>query len=155
MNLICKEDIENEVFSITLQFDSYGSLGLSPEEEASLLNDFPVNLVYSDISFSGKYGLDADGNVVVDDLTGDTVSLIIPNKKILLDSNFKIIYSISKSQITTNELGEKLTTPEKVCIAKCRLFQKAVIAQVTTLLTSVRGKITDFASSTTPITITI
>ena len=155
MNFNYSENINNETFSATLQFASYGSLGLSPEDEEALLTDFPVELVYSDITFSGKYGLDVNKNVIVDNTTGDTVNIVIPNKRVLLDNKFNIVYSINVNQVVSTELGTKLTTPEDICIAKCRLFRDAVIAKITTLLTAVRAKSTDFAKSTIPTNITI
>lgn len=108
MNIKYTEDIKDNTFSALLQFDSYGSLELSAEDEQLLLEDFPIQLVYADITFSGKYGLDDKNNVIKDDTNGDLVNFVIPNKKIFLDTNFKISYSINTNQILDSELGTKL-----------------------------------------------
>ncbi|AAK79078.1 hypothetical protein BJV85_002895 [Clostridium acetobutylicum] len=153
MNFNTTQDVTNNIFTTTTTFDSYGNLAMTAEDEQALLKDYPLNLTYSAISFTGKYTVNGK-DIVEDETNGDTVSLVIPNKIIPIDENFIAKYSIAAAQVLSSELGTKLTTPELVAQAKCILFKDKVLAQINTLLTAVRAKDNNFAK-TNPIKTTI
>lgn len=153
MNLTIKRDIDNNKFSTIISFASYGSLDITPEDEEALLQDYPVSLTYSDISFTGKYGV-ANKKVTKDDAAGDTITFVISNKKIPLDANFIAKYEINTNQILDSEIGAKLNTKELICDAKCTLFEDKIQAQIGTLLAAIKAKGNEFESES-PINVTI
>lgn len=153
MNFTITRTINNNVFDTKMQFASYGALDITSDDEQSLLTDYPIMLEYSTITFSGKYTV--TGKDVIASDTGDVVNMTIPNKRILLDKDFVAEYSISTSQILDSEIGSTaLKTKELVAQAKCLLFENAIKTQITTLLTGVKAKDSNFAKQN-PINITI
>jgi hypothetical protein len=153
MNLTINRSIDNNVFKTTMKFASFGGLDITSEEEQELLQDYPIVLEYNNITFSGKYGLNGK-NVIIDETNGDTVSIIIPNKKIVIDESFIAEYAVSSLQVPDSELGEVLTVKENICEAKCLLFEEKIKAAISTLITGIKAKDSDFGKNN-PINITI
>ena len=52
MNLLVKNDIEDNVFSTTVTIDSYGDATYTNNEEKELLSNFPVSIAYRNMTFT-------------------------------------------------------------------------------------------------------
>lgn len=155
MNLTITRDITNELFTTTIQVTSLGSTDITPIEEENLLGDYPINLDFQNITFTGKFNVSTVGNnVIVDETAGETITLSTPRRILAVNKDLIITYSISKVQILPSEVQTKLSTAELVCQAKILLFENCIKTQLQTLMTNLKAKKNDFLLSN-PINVTI
>ncbi|GCD11775.1 hypothetical protein [Clostridium tagluense] len=142
MNLTITRGIENNKFTTLVAFKEFGGIGMTSEDEMALLQNYPIILTYGEITFSDKFKV-VSGNVVQDS-TGDTVTLILSERKTPLTQVFQVRYEVSTGQILDAELGTSLISKELVAQAKCILFENKVKERITSLLTIAKTKNNSF-----------
>ncbi len=145
MKFTTNRNVDKNVFSVTIAYKEYGTGTLTAEEEKEILESYPVDLIYNDITFEGKYTVQnkevvAGGN--------DTVALTLNNKKVRVDDTFTVTYRIDANSIPSSALAGKndLNTAELLSQAYCKLFEDKVRERLNTLLTAARNKFNDFES---------
>lgn len=154
MHLVINRNILNNKFETVVSFQGFGNNDMTPEEEKELLENFPIEISYADIAFSGKFDVVSGEVVASEALDAEEVGFVIAQRTIKINELFVAKYEVSTSQIQDTELGTKLSTKELVCQAKAKLFELKVIAEVKRLVDELKLKSTNFEAET-PIMVTI
>jgi hypothetical protein len=123
---------------------SIGSSSLTETEEQAILDNYKPKLVYKDLVFSGKYKVDAQGDVVADASAGETVTLSLINKVIEINKDFVAEFTIATKDVKASELGTIFATADKLAEAKCILFRDVVTKAVEDIVTAIKAKEDDF-----------
>ena len=156
MNFDTKHNVENNVFSTTIKFTSYGAGDLDEAHEKAIFNDLgnpSINL--GGIEFKGRFKVDGDKRVVAAaaddaDADADEVSFIVNAKQLTLDEHFIASYSADAADVAKSELGKVLTTPRLVAEAKALLFQTKVLDAIKTAVENVKQQSTRFENEVVP-----
>lgn len=143
MNLTITRGIENNKFTTLVAFKEYGGVGMTAEDEMALLQNYPIVLTYGDITFSDKFNVVA-GNVEQDSSLGETVTLILSERKTPVTEAFQVKYEVNANQILDSEIGTLLTTKELVAQAKCILFEMKIKDRISALLAIAKTKNSSF-----------
>lgn len=133
-------DIKDNVITVTIGFNSFGTDDLTAEEEQELIENFPQKLRYSDIEFSEEMVL-ADGVPVKASEDGDdegdpeTVSLNLINREYVIDSEFNIemIFDVNKATV-----GTVFNTKALAAQAQAQMFVDKILEQIGKLLANAR-----------------
>ena len=150
MNLLVKNDIEDNVFSTTVTVDSYGDATYTSDEEKELLSNFPVSIAYRNMTFTKNVKINGTvPEITSDPVDGTTiVELTLPaltNREIDIADDFKAEYKISTEKIPSSATDENvLTTKELVAQAYCLIFQTVVKETVAEKMTEIRAKAPSF-----------
>lgn len=91
MKFTIERKVESNVYSVTIAYKEYGTNSLDAEAEKKILNCFQPTLVYSDITFTGKYTVNS-GNVQAGGT--DSIRLSLNNRKVKIDNTFSIPLSV-------------------------------------------------------------
>ena len=132
MNFETKHKVENNIFSVEVDFTEYGTPEMSEEEEQALFNDLGdpvINL--GQINFSGRFKVDGDKRVIPAEASdgtdaADKVSFIVNAKKLQIAKGFTALYQVDARSIADSEVGKILNTKRLVAEAKCLLFQQEI-----------------------------
>ena len=144
MRLKFKPNFENNVVSKKITISSFGDDKWTAEAEKELLKNTNPYFEYKDLTFSGKFNIDSSNNVVVDESSGETVTLNLINKRLYINEDFEAYYEINLRDVKTSEIGTKLATPTLVAEAKSLLFEKVIEAKVKEILTGLKDKANDY-----------
>jgi hypothetical protein len=129
--------MDNNVRTMKIYVKSLGSLTLTPELEQSILSDYAPTLQYKDLTFSGKFNIDAKGNVIADDTNGELVTLSLVNQVFSINKDFVATFSIATKDVGDSELGASiLKTKDLIAEAKCLLFKNVVTKAVEDIIKS-------------------
>lgn len=148
MKTIRTQSLKDGVYSVTIEFDSYGRRNLTASQEKEIIENYGCKLIYKDIEFSDYYKIE-NGNVVrgtSDD--GDLVKLNLNNQEIPLNGGLLLEYKVKAEALSDSVVGEKLTTKEKVATAMCKLFAEKVEEAITKIIDKAIEKTDDFESVT-------
>lgn len=148
MKTIRTQSLKDGVYSVTIEFDSYGRRDLTASQEKEIIENYGCKLIYKDIEFSDYYKVE-NGNVVrgtSDD--GDLVKLNLNNQEIPLNDGLLLEYKVKAEALSDSVVGEKLTTKEKVATAMCKLFAEKVEEAITKIIDKAIEKTDDFESVT-------
>ena len=146
MNLLVKNDIEDNVFSTTVTVDSYGDATYTSDEEKELLSNFPVSIAYRNMTFTKNVKINGTvPEVTSDPVDGTTiVEVTLPaltNREIAIGDDFNAEYKISTEKIPASATDANgLTTKELVAQARCLVFQTVVKETVEEKMNEIRAK---------------
>ncbi|OSA92838.1 UNVERIFIED_ORG: hypothetical protein B2H93_13510 [Clostridium botulinum] len=148
MKLKYLKDIKENIYSITVKCSELGTETMDTETEKNLIENFIPQFKYHDLSWTGKFGVDDKGNVVVDESEGDTISIGLIDKLVLVNEHLEVSYIVSTNSIKPDILKDmkKITIPEKYCEACCLLFKNVIKKAIKDVLDSMRKKNNDFES---------
>ena len=137
--------MSNNVRTMKVYVKSLGSLTLTPEAEQSIIDDYAPTLQYKDLTFTGKFNVDVNGNVISDETNGEVVNLSLVNQIFLINKDFQATFSIATKDVSDSELGASiLKTKDKVAEAKCVLFKNVVTKAIETIITGIKAKENNF-----------
>lgn len=147
MKFTTTRSIDKNILSVTVAFKEYGTNDLTAEEEKEIFESYPTKLVYSDITFSGKYQV--TGKEVVANPGGDQIELTLNNKSVKVDGAFTVSYRIDANTIPASALTGKnhLNKAELLAQGYCKLFEDKVKDRLKTILSATRDKYNNFESS--------
>ena len=148
MKTIRTQSLKDGVYSVTIEFDSYGRRDLTASQEKEIIENYGCKLIYKDIEFSDYYKVE-NGNVVRGTSgDGDLVKLNLNNQEIPLNGGLLLEYKVKAKALNDSVVGEKLTTKEKVATAMCKLFAEKVEEAITKIIDKAIEKTDDFESVT-------
>ena len=148
MKTIRTQSLKDGVYSVTIEFDSYGRRDLTASQEKEIIENYGCKLIYKDIEFSDYYKVE-NGNVVKGTSgDGDLVKLNLNNQEIPLNGGLLLEYKVKAESLSDSVVGEKLTTKEKVATAMCKLFAEKVEEAITKIIDKAIEKTDDFESVT-------
>lgn len=148
MKTIRTQSLKDGVYSVTIEFDSYGRRNLTASQEKEIIENYGCKLIYKDIEFSDYYKVE-NGNVVRGTSgDGDLVKLNLNNQEIPLNGGLLLEYKVKAEALSDSVVGEKLTTKEKVATAMCKLFAEKVEEAITKIIDKAIEKTDDFESVT-------
>ena len=154
MNLLVKNDIEDNVFSTTVTVDSYGDATYTSDEEKELLSNFPVSIAYRNMTFTKNVKINGTvPEVTSDSVDGSTVVEVtlpaLTNREIAIRDGFNAEYKISTEKIPASATDANvLTTKELVAQARCLVFQTVVKETVAEKMNEIRAKAPSFEGET-------
>jgi len=144
-------DIKDDVFYRTVKCTGLGTNLYTAEEERNYLEGYTEYIEFKNLTWSRKFNVDTDGNVIEDATNGETVTLEIINRKIKLDENFVADFNISMDNIKTSEIGTILKNSTLVAQAKCLLFELVIKDAIKVALADIRVKLNNFETKTSEI----
>ena len=146
MKLGYKYTLENNVRKAVVYIKQWGSDDLTEEQEKNMIKDYSPKFEYRDLTFSGKYKLDSNNNVIKDNVSGEDVTLSKVNKVIEIKDNMECDFTISTSQVKDSDIEGKsiLNTKDKYAEAMCYLFTDVVTDKIKTIITGIKAKENDF-----------
>ena len=164
MKTVRTQSLKDGVYSVTIEFDSYGRRDLTASQEKEIIENYGCKLIYKDIEFSDYYKVE-NGNVVrgtygdgdlISEISfsmqfitfGDLVKLNLNNQEIPLNGGLLLEYKVKAEALSDSVVGEKLTTKEKVATAMCKLFAEKVEEAITKIIDKAIEKTDDFESVT-------
>lgn len=127
--------MKEKVRTLSISVKTMGDLTLTDEEEIAIIEDYsPVYVELKDLTFSGKYKIDSDNNVVKDDSAGEEVTIKMQNRKLLINKDLRYDFSLSIEDIKESELSTIFNTKNKLNEAKVILVkdvvEKAIIDKI-------------------------
>lgn len=144
MQLLITKDIDNNIFSVTVTIDSFGTSTMTAEEEMDLLDNFPTKITYRGLTFTRLVKVENSIPVIVDSEGEGVIEVTLPalsNKEIVLDKDFNANYKIDTNRIVSSALDlEVLTTKELVAQAYCLVFEDVICTAVADAMTLIRQK---------------
>lgn len=151
MDLKVKKDIDNNIFSVSITVDAYGTDQLSEDEEKELLLNFPVKLAYRNLMFSRNIKLEGAIPVITetepattDGVSNGVVKVTLPplsNKEIQIGDDFNAYYKVDYAKIPSGLIdGTIIKTKEIMAQAYCEIFSDVVCKSVQEIMTEVRKK---------------
>ncbi|WP_252225040.1 MULTISPECIES: hypothetical protein [unclassified Clostridium] len=146
MKLKYLKDIKENTYLMTVTCSELGTETMDSKTEMDLIENFVPQFRYRDLSWIGKFGVDEKGNVVIDDADGDSISIGLIDKLVLVNEHLEVSYSISVKSIKASMLKDmkKINSPEKYCEACCLLFKIIIKKAVKDSLDGMRKKNNDF-----------
>lgn len=148
MKTVRTQSLKDGVYSVTIEFDSYGRRDLTASQEKEIIENYGCKLIYKDIEFSDYYKVE-NGNVVRGTSgDGDLVKLNLNNQEIPLNGGLLLEYKVKAEALSDSVVGDKLTTKEKVATAMCKLFAEKVEEAITKIIDKAIEKTDDFESVT-------
>lgn len=156
MYLGVKRDIENNVFSINIKVDSFGTDQLSEDEERELTCDFPTKIAYRNLTFSRNVKLNGAVPEITEEKPGaaekeagnGVVAVTLPplsNREIIVNEDFHVEYKIDTAKIPSSAVDDAvLTTKELVAQAYCLVFESVIVTAVSSVMDSLRGRAVGF-----------
>ena len=154
MNLLVKNDIEDNVFSTTVTVDSYGDATYTSDEEKELLSNFPVSIAYRNMTFTRNVKINGTvPEITSDPVDGTTVVEVtlpaLTNREIAIGDDFNAEYKILTEKIPASATDANvLTTKELVAQARCLVFQTVVKETVAEKMNEIRSKAPSFEGET-------
>lgn len=135
MQLLTRLGLKEKVRTLSISVKTMGDLTLTDEEEIAIIEDYsPVYVELKDLTFSGKYKIDSDNNVVKDDSAGEEVTIKMQNRKLLINKDLRYDFSLSIEDIKESELSTIFNTKNKLNEAKVVLVkdvvEKAIIDKI-------------------------
>jgi len=151
MDLKVSKNIDNNIFSVNITVDAYGTNQLSEDEEKELLLNFPVKLAYRNLTFSRNIKMEGSVPVITetepattDGVSNGVVKITLPplsNKEIQIDDNFNAYYKIDYTKIPSGLIDEAvIKTKEIMAQVYCEIFADVVCNAVQEIMTEVRKK---------------
>lgn len=140
-------DLTNDVYSVKIMFDSFGSEEMSKEDELKILDDHGPAIINVGGKFIGKY---IDGEVQIGEPTEEEVNAIklelVRNlDTVELNEGMIVDYKIdANSIIMTDRLTEAFKTKDKVAEAKAELFVAVIKQRIEDAVTEWKKSATDF-----------
>lgn len=151
MDLKVSKNIYNNIFSVNITVDAFGTELLSEDEEKNLLENFPVKLAYRNLTFSRNIKMEGSVPVITDSeptttdgVSNGVVKVTLPplsNKEIQIDDDFNAYYKIDYAKIPSGLIdGTVIKTKEIMAQVYCEIFADVVCNAVQEIMTEVRKK---------------
>lgn len=151
MDLKVSKNIDNNIFSVNITVDAFGTELLSEDEEKNLLENFPVKLAYRNLTFSRNIKMEGSVPVITDSeptttdgVSNGVVKVTLPplsNKEIQIDDDFNAYYKIDYAKIPSGLIdGTVIKTKEIMAKVYCEIFADVVCNAVQEIMTEVRKK---------------
>ncbi len=151
MDLKVSKNIDNNIFSVNITVDAFGTELLSEDEEKNLLENFPVKLAYRNLTFSRNIKMEGSVPVITDSeptttdgVSNGVVKVTLPplsNKEIQIDDDFNAYYKIDYAKIPSGLIdGTVIKTKEIMAQVYCEIFADVVCNAVQEIMTEVRKK---------------
>lgn len=140
-------DLTNDVYSVKIMFDSFGSEEMSKEDELKILDDHGPATINVGGKFIGKY---IDGDVQIGEPTEEEIDAIklelVRNlDTVELNEGMVVDYKIdANSIIMTDKLAEAFETKNKVAEAKAELFVAVIKQRIEDAVTEWKKSASDF-----------
>lgn len=159
MDLKVTKNIDNNIFSVSITVDAYGTNQLSELEEKDMLLNFPVKLAYRNLTFSRNIKMEGSVPVITetepattDGASNGVVEITLPplsNKEIQIGDDFNAYYKIDYTKIPSGLIdGTIIKTKEIMAQAYCEVFADVVCKAVQEIMTEVRKKAPAFEGET-------
>lgn len=159
MDLKVTKNIDNNIFSVNITVDAYGTNQLSELEEKDMLLNFPVKLAYRNLTFSRNIKIEGSVPVITetepattDGINNGVVKVTLPplsNKEIQIGDDFNAYYKIDYTKIPSGLIdGSVIKTKEVMAQAYCEIFADVVCEAVQEIMTEVRKKAPAFEGET-------
>lgn len=159
MDLKVTKNIDNNIFSVNITVDAYGTNQLSELEEKDMLLNFPVKLAYRNLTFSRNIKIEGSVPVITetepattDGINNGVVKVTLPplsNKEIQIGDDFNAYYKIDYTKIPSGLIdGSVIKTKEVMAQAYCEIFADVVCEAVQEIITEVRKKAPAFEGET-------
>lgn len=159
MDLKVKKDIDNNIFSVYVTVDGYGTEQLSEDEEKELLLNFPVKLAYRNLTFSRNIKIEGSVPVITnvepattDGVSNGIVKITLPplsNKEIQIGDDFDAYYKVDYTKIPSGLIdGTIIKSKEVLAQSYCEIFADVVCNAVQEIMTEVRKKAPAFEGET-------
>lgn len=159
MDLKVTKNIDNNIFSVNVTVDAYGTNQLSEAEEKDMILNFPVKLAYRNLMFSRNIKMQGTVPIITDTepevtegVSNGVVNVTLPplsNKEIQIGDDFNAYYKIDYTKIPSGLLDDKvITTKEIMAQAYCEIFADVVCEAVQDIMTEVRKKAPSFEGET-------
>ena len=159
MDLKVAKNIDNNIFSVNITIDAYGTEQLSEVEEKELLLNFPVKLAYRNLTFSRNIKMEGSVPVITETETATTdgvsngvIKVTLPplsNKEIQIGDDFDAYYRVDYTKIPSGLIdGSVIKTKEVMAQAYCEIFADVVCESVQEIMTEVRKKAPAFEGET-------
>lgn len=127
MQLLTRLGLKEKIRTLSISVKTMGDLTLTDEEEIAIIEDYsPVYVELKDLTFSGKYKIDSDNNVVKDDSAGEEVTIKMQNRKLLINKDLRYDFSLSIEDVKESELSTIFNTKNKLNEAKVILVKDVV-----------------------------
>ncbi len=140
-------DLTNDVYSVKIMFDSFGSEEMSKEDELKILDDHGPATINVGGKFIGKY---INGEVQIGEPTEEEIDAIklelVRNlDTVELNEGMVVDYKIdANSIIMTDKLAEAFETKNKVAEAKAELFVAVIKQRIEDAVTEWKKSASDF-----------
>ncbi len=140
-------DLTNDVYSVKIMFDSFGSEEMSKEDELKILDDHGPATINVGGKFIGKY---INGEVQIGEPTEEEIDAIklelVRNlDTVELNEGMIVDYKIdANSIIMTDKLAEAFETKNKVAEAKAELFVAVIKQRIEDAVTEWKKSASDF-----------
>lgn len=140
-------DLTNDVYSVKIMFDSFGSEEMSKEDELKILDDHGPATINVGGKFIGKY---INGEVQIGEPTEEEIDAIklelVRNlDTVELNEGMTVDYKIdANSIIMTDKLTEVFETKNKVAEAKAELFVAVIKQRIEDAVTEWKQSASDF-----------
>ena len=151
MDLKNINNIDKNIISSTVSFDSFGSEQLSSLEEKELINNFPISLTYRNLKFKKNIKIEGSVPVITDEENDDEniITVTLPplsNQELFIDENFSATYKIDYTKIPNSLLtvNKVLKTKSLIAQAYCLIFSTVICETVKKLLDEIRAKAPGF-----------
>lgn len=159
MDLKVTKNIDNNIFSVNITVDAYGTNQLSELEEKDMLLNFPVKLAYRNLTFSRNIKMEGSVPIITeteptttDGVSNGIVKITLPplsNKEIQINDDFNAYYKIDYTKIPSGLIdGTVIKTKEIMAQAYCEIFADVVCKAVQEIMTEVRKKAPAFEGET-------
>lgn len=159
MDLKVTKNIDNNIFSVNITVDTYGTNQLSELEEKDMLLNFPVKLAYRNLTFSRNIKMEGSVPIITeteptttDGVSNGIVKITLPplsNKEIQINDDFNAYYKIDYTKIPSGLIdGTVIKTKEIMAQAYCEIFADVVCKAVQEIMTEVRKKAPAFEGET-------
>lgn len=144
MKLLYTPNFENNIISKIITVKEFGDGSWTAEDEINLLKNTNPTLQYKDLTFSGKFKVGADKNIIVDEENGEEISLSIINKIIPINEDFKAEFIFDTKDVKQSEIGTMLSTKELVAEAKSLLFENVITKAVQVIVKNIKDNANDY-----------
>lgn len=148
MDILKNKNIDENVFSVELTVEAFGTEQLSEDEEKEIVRNFPTKIAYRNLVFTKNVKLNGQVVEVTEDEVGEgVVAVTLPtlsNKEILVDEKFSAIYKVDYTKIPSSALNDVLTSKELVAQAYCAVFAEVIMEEVAKVMNALRSKAPSF-----------
>jgi hypothetical protein len=148
MKTIRTQSLKDGIYSVSIEFDSYGRRDLTSTQEREIIENYGCKLIFKDIDFSDYYKVENGSVVKGTSSDGDLVKLNLNNQEIPLNGGLLLEYKVKSEALSDSVIGTNLTSKEKVATAMCKLFADKCEEAITKIIDEAVAKTDDFESVT-------
>ena len=159
MDLKITKNIDNNIFSVNITIDAYGTEQLSEIEEKELISNFPVKLAYRNLTFNRNIKIERSVPIIteielatIEEENNGVVNITLPplsNKEIQIGDDFNAYYKVDCSKIPSGLVdGTVIKSKEVLAQVYCEIFVDVVCKAIQEIMTELRNKAPAFEGET-------